>query len=63
MKRFIISLILIVTGLACFGNVPQDRLEKFEAYLEEVQEAYHIPGMACILYRSLHYAAGGEGAC
>lgn len=49
MKKFIISLILIVAAAAAFGNVPADRLHKFESYLDEVKEAYHIPGMAVII--------------
>ncbi len=49
MKKFIISLILIVAAAAVFGNVPADRLQKMESYLDEVKEAYHIPGMAVII--------------
>ncbi len=49
MKKFIISLILIVAAAAAFGNVPADRLQKMESYLDEVKEAYHIPGMAVII--------------
>ena len=49
MKKFIISLILIVAAAAVFGNVPADRLQKMESYLDEIQQAYHIPGMAVII--------------
>ena len=49
MKRFIILLALIAAGAACFGNVSEDRLQKFESYMDEVQQAYHIPGLAFVI--------------
>ena len=49
MKRFIILLALIAAGAACFGNVSKDRLQKFESYMDEVQQAYHIPGLAFVI--------------
>ena len=49
MKKLFFLLILLAAATACFGNVSEDRLRKFENYMDEVQKAYHIPGMALVI--------------
>ena len=49
MKKSLILLILIGLAAGAFGNVPIDRLLRMEAYLDEVNKAYHIPGMGCVI--------------
>jgi len=49
-KLFLILMMALTTGLAgVFGaefTKNDERLSKFEKYLDEINEAYHIPGMA-----------------
>lgn len=49
-KLFLILMMALTTGLAgVFGaefSKNDERLSKFEKYLDEINEAYHIPGMA-----------------
>ncbi len=49
MKKLVFLLSLILLSANCFANISADRLQKMEAYLDEVKEAYHIPGMAVII--------------
>ena len=45
-KLFLILLTLVVLVAGCFA---QNGIQKMESYLDEVVEAYHIPGMACVI--------------
>lgn len=49
MKKLVFLLSLILLSANCFANISADRLQKMESYLDEVKEAYHIPGMAVII--------------
>lgn len=44
MKKLFFLLILLAAATACFGNVSEDRLRKFENYMEFVMEKYKREG-------------------
>ena len=46
MKKLFLLLTLFVLGISCFA---EDRFQRLEKYITEVNEAYHIPGMGFIV--------------
>lgn len=49
-KLFLIFMLLLTVMMSLWAEVStDDRLQKMESYLNEVAEAYHIPGMACVI--------------
>ena len=49
-KLFLIFTLLLTAAMSVWAEVhTDDRLQKLEIYLDEVAEAYHIPGMACVI--------------
>ena len=60
MKRFFLILLTLVSlGVDCFAQgavdmipvkaLTAEQLQKLECYLDEVVNAYHVPGMACVI--------------
>lgn len=51
MKKILLLLMMALTEMMslCAEVRADDCLQKMESYLEEVAEAYHIPGMACVI--------------
>lgn len=54
MKRLLLLLTLIALSTGCFAEgagaeESADRLQKIEAYLDEITQAYHVPGMAVVI--------------
>ena len=49
-KLFLIFMLLLTVMMSLWAEVStDDRLQKMESYLNEVAEAYHIPGMAVLI--------------
>ncbi|MCR5061893.1 MAG: beta-lactamase family protein [Treponema sp.] len=49
-KLLLIFILLLAAMMAAWAEVSaDDRLQKLESYLDEVAEAYHIPGMAVVI--------------